>query len=286
MTLKKLSLSVFISILALVVTGGVLLQGQQRFMLNQEEASQFRLAKQLFQSGKQYLAKERFINAEKAFKTCLEKFSRFSYADYALAQIYYQQKKYSQALEHIKKAKKSYEFIAKLGASAQMEYLDKLREQKQTLQDQGLDLKQYVDNARRNSVADGGDGNAETKKSALRFLSSRDNLQHGQTTIGRIDQRTLTPVAKGTDIPGGYYYIHGNILFKVKRFRAAMDQYMKAVKIEPTFGDAYNNIANLYFMARQYGKAKSYLEKAEKNGGKVNAGFKQAIQKALETVKE
>ena len=45
---------------------------------------------------------------------------------------------------------------------------------------------------------------------------------------------------------------------------------------------AHINLANLYYMAKQYQKARDHLSKAEENGAEVNPKFKQAILKALE----
>jgi tetratricopeptide (TPR) repeat protein len=78
-----------------------------------------------------------------------------------------------------------------------------------------------------------------------------------------------------------YYYLHGNLLFKKKACQEALDQYLKAVEIDPKHGNSYNNIANLYYLGKQYDKAEEYLDKAEANGAKVNPAFKQALAKAL-----
>ena len=56
---------------------------------------------------------------------------------------------------------------------------------------------------------------------------------------------------------------------------------MKAVEVDPKHGNSYNNIANLYYMGKQYDKAQEYLDKAEANGAKINPAFKQALAKAL-----
>ncbi len=258
----------------LVFAGGTFLQGQERFMLNQEDAPKFRLAKQLFQSGQQYMVNEKYMNAEKAFTDCLKHFPKYSYADYALAQIYYQQKKYTLALIHIQNAKESYKFIAKLGAAAQTEYIMKLRDQKMKLSEdmqRNEDRFQFVKNHPTMSE----------EEKAAETINLRGHIRHSEQTITRIQERTLTPIAKGTDVPGGYYYVHGNVFFKVKRYKDALDQYLEAVKAEPTFGDAYNNIANLYFLARNYHKAMHYVNKAEKNGAEVHPNFKNDILVAI-----
>ena len=59
-------------------------------------------------------------------------------------------------------------------------------------------------------------------------------------------------------------------------------QYLEAIKINPQHGNAYNNLANLYFMAKQYQKALDCLNKAEANGAEIKPELKKATLKALE----
>ncbi len=272
--MQRKHVTILTLLVVMVFAGGIVLQGQQRFMLNQEDAPKFRIAKQLFQSGQQYLTAEKYMNAEKAFKDCLEHFPKYSYAHYALAQIYYQQQKYPPALTHIQEAKKSYDYIAKLGAAAQTEYISKLRDQKQKLREDIMRNKERLAFVKNHPTM-----SREAKQQEI--VNLEGFIRHAEHTVTRIQERTLTPIAKGTDVPGGYYYVHGNVYFKVKRYKDALDQYLQAVKAEPTFGDAYNNIANLYFLARNYQKAMHYVNKAEKNGAEVHPNFKNDILKGI-----
>jgi len=82
-------------------------------------------------------------------------------------------------------------------------------------------------------------------------------------------------------IPAEYFYIHGNILFKLKRNQEAHDQYIEAIKIDPQHGKAYNNLANLCYMVKKYKKSLHYLNLAEENGVQINSQLKRASIKAL-----
>jgi len=53
------------------------------------------------------------------------------------------------------------------------------------------------------------------------------------------------------------------------------------VRINPKHGDAYNNLASLYYMVKKYSQAMEYLKLAEENGAQVNPKFKEALQKAI-----
>jgi tetratricopeptide (TPR) repeat protein len=92
----------------------------------------------------------------------------------------------------------------------------------------------------------------------------------------------MPAVQKEEEIPADYFYLHGNIFFKIKRYKEAHEQYQEAIKINPKHGNAYNNLANLYYIAKQYQKALDCLNLAEAHGAKINPEFKKAILKAIE----
>ena len=60
-----------------------------------------------------------------------------------------------------------------------------------------------------------------------------------------------------------------------------LEQYQETVKINSKHGDAYNNLANLYYMDEKYQQALDYLNLAEKYGAKIHPEFKKAILKAI-----
>jgi tetratricopeptide (TPR) repeat protein len=280
-TLKKqvslsVSVSMFISLVLIVsflLLGGYFIFGQERYMLDESESPKFKLAKQLFQKGQQLLLKEKYDNAIKPFKECLEIFPKYAHADYYLAQIYYKNGNFLQALEHIEKAKDNYDYLSKLGVNTHLEYLERLRTQRMELQEKIRDMETQLERIRaRNPNPDVPNPEAEELKSQI------TTAEH---SIRMIDDRLRSPVPDQTKMPADYYYHHGNILFKLKRFGDAFDQYLEAVKTDPCHANALTNLANLKFMARKYQDALSYLDKVEKCGSKVNPKFKEAILKAM-----
>jgi tetratricopeptide (TPR) repeat protein len=256
-----------------LLIGGHFIFGQQRYMLNESEAPKFKLAKQLFQKGQQLLLKEKYDKAVKPFKECLKIFPKYAHADYYLAQISYKNADFLGALAHIEKAKENYDYLSRLGVNTQLEYLDRLRYQQTELQERIRELEQNLSRHRaRNPNPDAPDPYAEELKSQI------NSAQH---SLRMIEDRLRSPVPDETKMPADYYYHHGNILFKLKRYGDAFDQYLEAVKTDPCHVNGLTNLANLKFMARKYQDALSYLEKVEKCGGKVNPKFKEAILKAM-----
>jgi tetratricopeptide (TPR) repeat protein len=270
---KQVTISVSLVLIVLcLLMGGYFIFGQQRYMLNESEAPKFKLAKQLFQKGQQLLLKEKYNKAIKPFKECLEIFPKYAHADYYLAQIFYKNGNFLQALEHIEKAKENYDYLSKLGVNTQLEYLDNLRTQRMELQERIMDMKARLERLK-------GRGNPMSNSPEIKELEAQ--IASAEHSIRMIDERLRKPIPDETKMPADYYYHHGNILFKLKRYGDAFNQYLEATKTDSCHINALTNLANLKFMARKYQDALSYLENAEKCGGKVNPKFKEAILKAM-----
>lgn len=114
----------------------------------------------------------------------------------------------------------------------------------------------------------------------LKMQEARDEGRYDERGTQALDHRLNRPVATKEEIPADYHYIHGNILFKLREFQKAYDMYLQAVTVDPKYTDAYNNLANICLMSKQYEKGLEYLNMAAENGVKVNEKLKEAILKA------
>ena len=244
--------------------------GQKRFMLDQNEAHKFKIAKQLYQKGLQLFLKGKYAKAEKTLRDCLEKFPKYSEADYYLSQICYKKKDLQLALQHIENAKKNYTFMADLGVSTQLEYMDSLRKQKQDLEEDLRNMKQQLSN-----------GNFKGGAFSSVPTELQGKIASAEKSLLQINERLKNPIPTAAEMPADYYYIHVNIFIKIKKYKDSLDQYLQAVRINPHHGNAYNNLANLHYMARKYQKSLYFLAKAESCGTKVNPKFREAIYKAI-----
>ncbi|MBN1273399.1 MAG: tetratricopeptide repeat protein [Candidatus Aminicenantes bacterium] len=232
-------------------------------------AQDYKVANSMFVKGKEFFDEKKFQKAEKEFLKCLGKMPEHADASFYLAQVYYNLKDLAKALEYIKQAAVNYHHIAKIKLNMQQQLLLKLQEEKE-------DLEEYV-RALRDALASTTDPREREK--VQNQISKRENR------INIIDSRMREPhpeLEKEEHIPADYYYFHGNILFKLKNYQEAFEQYQKAITIDPSHGNAYNNLANLYYMARRYKEALECLEKAEKNGVEVNPDLRKAVLKALD----
>jgi tetratricopeptide (TPR) repeat protein len=247
--------------------------GQNRFMLNDGESVKFKLAKQLFDKGKMFLAEGKLDRAERAFLKSLEVFPRYSHSAYHLGQIYYKKRNYLKALENIERAKKNFKYISTFGVNSQLEYFSKLREQRKNLWEEVTDMQYRIDSKNFK-------GRTEEER-YVEYSELRGKVNHGKETLRRIDELLRSPVVQEAKMPADYFYLHGNILFRLKKYQDAYFQYLEAVRIEPCYVDAYTNLANLNYIGRRYEEALAYLEKAEKCGSGVDEKFKRTVLKAL-----
>ncbi len=262
---------VFLVVFTLLLGG--LAWGQQRYMLNDAESNKFSMAKKLFDKGKLLLAEQKLDRAERAFKGCLDLFPKYSHSAYHLGQIYYKRKSYKKALNYIELAKEHYDYIATFGVNSQLEYFANLRDQKFNLDREVTEMQQRLD---RKAFR------GKTEEDSYPEVSElKTKIAHGKETLRRIDELLRMPQPVKAGVPADYFYLHGNVLFKLKKYQEAYIQYLESIKIEPCYVKAYKNLANLNFIGRRYSEALLYIKKAEQCGAEVDANLKKIVLKAL-----
>lgn len=248
---KKAIVSLPILTLVCLLLFTTLSFSQEQFKMDENTFQQFTRAKRMFEKGQVFFLKKNFKKAEPAFKKCVESFPQYSQADYFLAQIYYNKQDYVTALKHIENAQKNYGFMANLLVAAQHKYFDEIRTE------------------------------IQNRKSRLVELTLLSEIERAKKDIQDLEARLKDPIPVMPTESASYYYFHGNILMKLKKFNEAHAQYVEALKIDPTHGNASNNLASLYYMIKKYDKALYYLNQAEANGVEINPDFKKALMKAM-----
>jgi tetratricopeptide (TPR) repeat protein len=228
----------------------------------------FKVANTIFEKGKKAFLKGDLKKAKQEFVNCMQKMPEHADAAFFLAQISYQNKELDKALIYITKAKDNYKYIVKLKLNQQQQYFIKLQEQRQVVEQEILQL-----------------------RGKLSRITDTQQREAVKTSIGRkerdlsiIDQQLREPVPDQVTeerLPADYHYVHGNVLFQQKQYEESFEQYKETIELDPGHGNAHINLANLYYMAKQYQQALDHLNKAEENGAEVNPKFKQAILKAL-----
>ena len=186
-------------------------------------------------------------------------------AHFYLSHLLYKKADFQKALEHIEKAKTYYKLMANLYEYAYQQRVFQLREQVDII-----------------------NSNIENLQNKLSTATNPDTVRSLEGQLTSLDQQKGIVRSKLTDfvpptesIPSDYFYFHGNILFKLNKYQEAFREYLEAIKINPQHGNAYNNLANLYHMGKEYQKALDCLNQAEANGSEINPKLKKAILKAL-----
>jgi len=256
---------VFLAAVLLLAAG--LSFAQKGFYMEEKKLyEKYKMSVKHFEEGKELYNKEKFKKAEKKFKDCLEVFPQHAQANFYLAHLLYQASNLENALHHIEEAKKNFEFMNKMYILGYEDYTSQLRTQRDEIRDR---IQQYKDQKQRTTQQE------DTQKIEAQ-------ISQLQTELGTVNSRLAEPLPEEKKVPADYFYLHGNIYFKLKKLQEAHDQYVESIKRNPKHDKAYNNLINIYFMAKQYQKAMELVEQAEATGIRINAKLKEAIQQAIE----
>lgn len=262
-------LTIFI-VCASVLLGTIPATAQEKDWSREEYKllQKFKMARGPFEKGKELFLKENYKKAEDELSKCLEVMPEYAEADFYLSQIYYKQGNLEKASTHIEKAKKNYVFLIKMNLNREHQYLIQLRDQRENLNQAWSHLQSQLAKA-----------SAQEEQGKI-----QGQIWKVESDINIIDieiRKYISEQKEIDELPANYFYHHGNILIRQNKFKEAYEQYQEAIRIDPKHGNAYNNLANLYFLSKQYEKAWDCLEKAEAYGATVNPKFKEAVQKAL-----
>lgn len=224
------------------------------------ELTKFKWTIRSFERGIDHIARGKYGKAEREFKKCLDKMPRNAYAHFYLSQIYYIKKDYTSALSHIEKAKEFLDFMKDLNAYA-------LKENYKKLTDQTRIINQYIENS-------------YSCTEAAKLKDQRTVLQEKVETLNS----WINPSHTSNDpLKSNYCFNHGNILFQLKQYREAALQYLEAIRFNPHHWEAFNNLAGIFYLNKDYKRACQYIEVAEARGAgfNVNLALKKFIYEAL-----
>jgi pentatricopeptide repeat protein len=262
---NKKNLMPFFLVAVLLMTA-VLSYAQKGFYMEEKRLyEKYKMSVKHFEEGKALYNKEKYKKAEKKFKDCLEVFPQHAQANFYLAHLFYQASDLENALRHIEEAKKNFEFMNKMYIIGYEDYNSQLRAQRDDIRDR---IQQYQDQLQR----------ATSEQDRQSISTSISQLQ---TELGTVNSRLAEPLPEEKKAPADYFYLQGNIYFKMKKLQEAHDQYVECIKQDPRHEKAYNNLINIYFMAKQYQKAMELVEQADSTGVSINPKLKEAIRQAL-----
>ena len=240
------------------------LRAQKDFNMDEKKLIEsFKRANPLYLDGAKQFIKGNLDKAEKKFLEALAIMPEHADAAYMMAQVHLKRKDFPEALASINAAEKNYTANAQFHTFTYQAYLDRLRQQRQELEAQ---RSQIMDSLSRQPASG---SSRSTNSQATQFIDQ---------SIKSIDSRLNSPIPATFEVPADYFYIHGNILYQLRQPLEAAAQYREAIRLDPTHGYAYNNLALVLFSQGNYAEALDCLVKAEGAGAKVNPDFKKAVE--------
>jgi len=266
---KNIKGSIFFFMLAfLVMTSSQSFAQKGHYMSEEKLIQNYKMSVKYFEEGKKLYREEKFNKAEKKFKKCLEVCPQHAQANFYLAHLMYNKSNLEDALHYIEEAKKNHEIMNQMLALAYVDYMDNLREKKD-------ELRETIDKLKFQKQQTTHQQESNCGKLDIQIT----NLQ-GE--LGVIQNKLSKPLHKEEQVPDNYFYLTGNIYFKLKKFKEAHDQYIQVINQNPEHQGAYNNLINIYLMAKQYERAMSMIEQAESRNVVINPNLKNTVQTELD----
>lgn len=196
---------------------------------------------------------------------CLERLPEHQEAHFLMSQILYKKGDYGGALEHVRAAEEGYLRMAKAVANLEQQKLKNKSEAMDALSEELEDI----------SAADAAvksRGSCTPDRFAQALQESKEEMIKEQEARAKADPaRELGPV------PAPYRYLHGNVLFMLKRTAEAEEEYRQAIRKDPDFGETYNNLINLLYAGGRIDEARAVLAQAEAHKAKVHPELKKAV---------
>ena len=216
-----------------------------------------------FKTGMQSLLAERFEVAEREFRAAVRLDPLYDAAFYGLGQVYMATKRYEDALQAYLLAREAFK------TSTSTDLLDRVAADRR-LRDQIQALRDNVTNyERQNSVA-------RSPTAAATVDRYKDQIRQLEDRLSRNDTGAPPPV------PAGFSLAIGSAYFRLNNLAAAEREYLAAVEVNKSFGEAFNNLAVVYFLTRRYREADEAVQAAERAGFRVNPQLKEDIRKNKE----
>lgn len=198
---------------------------------------------------------------------CLERLPEHHEAHLLMSQVLYKRGEFGEALDHIQAAEEGY---LKLTEAVSLSEKQKMMEKTENMA--GL-----IDEVRDYTAAD----SAAKNRNSCQPDQYAKPLQDAKEKLIKEGRSAATdPKQKISQIPADYHYFHGNCLFRLKRLSEAEAEYLLAIKIDPRYGEAYNNLINLLFMQKRSDEARAFLSQAEAHKASIHPGLKKAVLEA------
>jgi tetratricopeptide (TPR) repeat protein len=224
------------------------------FAVSQDPTSK---AHEHFRAGMIALASERFEKAEAEFKNAVALDALHHPAFYGLGQVYMATRRYDEAVKAYLDSRKAY-----LDGLSADRFDAAARERR--LRDQLQAVREYGRTLQRRSAA-------QSPGLAAAIERNREEERQLEAQLSR--SGTGQP-----QVPAGLSMALGSAYFRTQNLEAAEREYLEAIRADPKFGEAHNNLAVVYMLTGKYDLADQEIALAEKSGFKVNPRLKEDLR--------
>ena len=210
-----------------------------------------------FRAGMQALASERWDQAESEFKAALRIDPLYDAAFFGLGQVHMARRQYDDAIRAYIDSRDAFLAGAAARATNKVTTDRRIRDQIQTLQD-------YVRSLERRGA---------TNPTII------GDIERQRTRIRQLEAQLTLSADSIPDVPAGLSLALGSAFFRTDNFAEAEREYLAAVKVDPGFGEAHNNLAVVYMLTGRLEPAEQEIALAERAGFKVNPNLKADLKK-------
>ena len=223
---------------------------------------QFREARPAYEKAVKSYSRRDYDLARRQLQDAIDAFPEFSDAHFLLAKSWYMQKRFDQALPAVELAESTWSRFATLTADARADQVEAVLQKRRNLQDQITALEDDL----RHVTSDDERRRVETYIDTLRHQI--DEIDRDRGSVSATELRAM---------PAEYFFVHGNILLRMNRLIDAEPQYLRAIEANPKYGEAFNNLASLYYQAGRLDDARKTIELARGRGLPVMEELAKAV---------
>lgn len=209
-----------------------------------------------YREGQDALARERWVEAETAFKKAVGLEPLLMLAHYGLGQAYMGQRRYPSAVRAYEACLEAARGLHQLGFS------DRAAADRQ-IDEEMRELRESIRRIQGGQVKTGG------PQMVLRLEQRLVDLERMRSSAAG----PFRPPAEVLLALGSAHFRNGNLT-------DAEARWTEAVAVSPALGEAHNNLAVIYLMTGRVDEAEAALALAERHGFPVNPGLEADVRKA------
>lgn len=202
----------------------------------------------------------RFDQAKKALAPVLSLVPGHATAHFLLAWMAYEDRDFAGALDNIETSERSLKDLSLCYAKVK-------EDEAANDATEARDIQASIDQLK-SAITSSGEGEA---------TGASDILGAKQQHLGYLESKKTFNDGASFEVPAAYCFLHGNCLYRLGRFPEAAAQYESAVRSNPGYTKAWNNLINLYRETKDFASARTALAQAEAAGVVIQPKLKQSV---------